>query len=333
MSSASRRLAGRCLFSAPFSFMPDVSEAYRALLPTTFREIWRRDELQADARFTVWVVNPGQGFVVDRDVLAELPRLELLVTPSTGVNHVDLEACGEAGVAVRSLLDDRDGLETIAASAEFTFLLLLNTLRRLDIAVAEVSARRWRQREDLLRGSELQGRRVGLVGLGRIGRRLARYCEAFEAEVRYYDPHVEASRPRRVDSLEELFGGSDAVCVCCALTEETRGLVGGEELRRLPAGGCLVNTSRGEVVDAAALAAVLEERPDLRVGLDVLPGEVRGTHQDTTLLELHDRGRLVVTPHIAGATVESQAKAALIALGLVRQFYGSSSSAGGPVSP
>lgn len=310
-----------CLFSAPFSFLPEeLRERYRALMPTTFREIWDGGEVEPDPTLTAWVVNPGQRFLVDDGILARYPGLEVLVTPSTGRNHLDAGACARRGVAVYSLLDDREGLETVAASAEFTFLLLLNTLRRLDLAVREVSARRWRDREDLMRGHELSGKQVGLVGLGRIGRRLARYCRAFEAEVRYYDPYVKSEEFVSC-SLAELFGDSDIVCVCCGLTQETRGMIDGSLLRRLKRGACLINTSRGEVIAEEDLVEILRTRDDLRVSLDVLAGEVGNVHLRSPLVSLHDEGRVVVTPHIAGATVESQTKAASIVLGLLRQHF------------
>jgi D-3-phosphoglycerate dehydrogenase len=308
----------RGLFSAPFAFLPaDVRREFESIMPTQFREIWDRVDATADPGLTAWIVNPGQRFVVDADVLALYPALRVLVTPSTGLNHVDVRACASRGLPVLSLLDDREGLEEIAASAEFTFLLLLNTLRRLDIATREVSARRWRHREDLLRGHELSGKLVGLVGLGRIGRRLARYCAAFGARVMYHDPHVtESALPAR--PLDALFGECDVVCVCCALTADTEGMITESLLTRLRPGACLINTARGEIVDEKALVAVLAARPDLRVGLDVLPGEVTDTQLASPLLALHDAGRIVITPHISGATLESQTRAARIALGLLR---------------
>lgn len=309
----------RCLFSAPFAFLPaDLCDEYQATMPTCFREIWDRADLAPDPDLTAWIVNPGQRFVVDSDVLAFYPALRVIVTPSTGVNHVDVRACAGRGLPLLSLLDDREGLEEIAASAEFTFLLVLNTLRRLDFATREVSARRWRHREDLLRGYELSGKLVGLIGLGRIGRRLARYCAAFGARVVYHDPYVTTTSPAP-RALDAVFDECDVVCVCCGLTAETQGMITETLLARLKPGACLVNTARGEVVDERALVAVLTARPDLRVGLDVLPGEVTDTHLASPLLALHDAGRIVVTPHISGATVESQSRAARIALGLVRR--------------
>ncbi len=307
-----------CLFSAPFSFLGDLQGEFRRLMPTAFREIWKREELLPDPGLTAWVVNPGQQFHVDGAVLRDLPALSVIVTPSTGSNHLDLKACRERGVAVYSLLDDREGLNEISASAEFTFLLLLNTLRRLDTAIREVSEGRWRDREELLRGYELQGKQVGLVGFGRIGRRVARYCAAFDAQVVYHDPLVVSAAAPAV-SLEDLFSRSDAVCICCSLSRETTGMVTAALLGRLKAGACLVNTSRGEVLVERDLATVLDRRPDLRVGLDVLEGETLGTQDRSPLLRFHRSGQIVITPHIAGATVESQTQAARLALGLLQR--------------
>ncbi len=310
--------AGRCLFSAPFDFLGEVAAAYQALMPTTFKEIWRRDELAPDHGLTAWVMNPGQRFVIDEGVLSLYPALAVLVTPSTGRDHIDVTGCERRGISVYSLLDERPTLSRIAASAEFTFLLLLNTLRRLDLGAAEVSAGRWREREDLLRGHELSGRQVGLVGFGRIGQRVARYCVAFGATAAYYDPYVPAAG-FPAWTLEKVFERSDLVCVCCRLTPETTGMITAALLRRLKPGASLVNTSRGEVIHERELAEVLTERPDLRVGLDVLSGEVTGTQMRSPLLPLHRSGRIVVTPHIAGATVESQRMAARGALDLLRR--------------
>lgn len=318
MIGARRIRTASCLFSAPFSFLGELQEEFRRLMPTAFREIWKREELLPDPSLTAWVVNPGQGFCVDRQALEDFPALSVIITPSTGRNHLDLEACRERRVAVYSLLDDREGLNEISASAEFTFLLLLNTLRRLDLAAREVSEGRWRDREEMLRGHELQGKQVGIVGLGRIGQRIARYCAAFGARVVYHDPAVSPSAISAV-SLEQLFSRSDIVCICCALTPETEGRVTGELLGLLKPGASLVNTSRGEVIDERALAKILEKRTDLRVGLDVLAGEALGKQGQSPLLKFHHSGRIVITPHVAGATVESQTQAARVAFHLLRR--------------
>jgi len=194
-------------------------------------------------------------------------------------------------------------------------------VRRIDFAVKEVSARRMRAREKLLRGYELAGKRVGIIGLGRNGRRLLRYCRAFEALVVYYDPYVNDTTLPRV-KLEELFGTCEAVCVCCTLSGQTQGMVNYDLLRRLPRNAVFVNTSRGEVVAEQDLVRLLGERPDLRVSLDVICGEVDNRHISSPLLPFHDSGQIVITPHIAGATIESQEKAARAALNILKRVLG-----------
>jgi D-3-phosphoglycerate dehydrogenase len=284
-----------------------------------FREAWLPGDLAPDPQITVWVPNPGQNFTVTTEILDLFPALSVIATPSTGRNHIDEAACSRKGVTVFSLQDDRATLDSITASAEFTFLLLLNALRRLDFAVGEVTEDRWRSREDMLRGRELAGMQVGIVGLGRNGGRMARYCQAFEAAVAYYDPYVSKDDLPRWP-LERIFSESQAVVVCCALTTETTDMIGIDLLKTMRQGAVLVNTSRGELIVESELAEVLAERADLRVGLDVIQGEVTNTHGASPLLGYHRSGQIVVTPHIAGATVDSQSKAALGSLNALAGF-------------
>jgi phosphoglycerate dehydrogenase-like enzyme len=311
----------RCLFSAPFDFLPDATlAAYREMMDVEFGEIWLPEELKTRSDITVWVPNPGQNFTVDDAILDRLPSLKVISTPSTGRNHINEPMCRERGVAVFSLQDDRPTLDSIAASSEWTFLLLLNALRRLDFAVNEVTEGRWRTREDMLRGTELSGLQIGIVGFGRNGSRMARYCAAFDATSATYDPYLEDPGVPRW-TLERIFADSDAVVVCCALTPETTGMIGADLLRTMKRDAVFVNTSRGEVVVEQELADVIRERPDLRVAVDVVVGEVTNTHDESPLLPLHREGKMIVSPHIAGATVESQSKAAIGALNALTRFF------------
>lgn len=303
-----------CLFSAPFDFLPEETlDAYRSVMPTTFREIWKLDQLEDVSDVTVWSPNPGQNFVIDDDVLDRMPLLKLISTASTGKNHIDETACARRNIDVYCLLDHRETLESISASPEFTFLLMLNTLRRLDVCMNEVAEGRWRDNEELMRGREMHGKKIGLVGMGRIGRRLKRWCEAFDATVSYYDPYVE-NIDGKVSRLDELFANVDMICVCCYLTSETTNMINGALMGMMKPNACLVNTSRGEVIVEDDLVRFIKDRPDVEVALDVLAGEVTGTHLSSELIALHKTGRIVLTPHIAGASTESQSKAALGAL-------------------
>jgi D-3-phosphoglycerate dehydrogenase / 2-oxoglutarate reductase len=312
---------GHILFSAPHDFLPEeLKSAYEAVMPTEFNVMWTAEDVVEDDRLTVWAPNPGAKFVIDEGILERFPALEVIATPSTGRNHIDLDACARKGIAVYALIDDRETLDRIAGSPEFTFLLLLLLLRRPEVGLGETAARRWRAREDDMRGHELDGMSVGLVGYGRIGHRLARYCQAFNAKVSYTDPYVEDSDIPKT-SIEAIFAESDVVFVCCGLTPETTDMVGGDLFRELKQNAYFINTSRGEVLKEQELADVLDERPDLSVAIDVLAGEVTGTQYVSPLIPFFDSGRILITPHIAGATFESQTKAANGSLRLIRRHY------------
>lgn len=295
------------------------------------REIWHESDLVPDATAVGWITNTGWSFTCGPAHAEMYPNLRVVVTPSTGSDHLRVRELEARGIRVLSLLDDRASLERIAASAEHGFLLLLNGLRRLPAATRAFDQRKWRRdMEDALRGRELQGRRVGLIGFGRIGRRLSRYCDAFGASVGFYDPYVDQGSETSVkfETLEELFDHCDSIVVCCTLNDETSGLVGASLLRRMRPASTLVNIARGEIIDEAALATLVVERPDIQVSLDVLANEPADLQFESPIIPYVDQDRVVVTPHIGGSTVESQSKAALIALRLMDTALRTTSTSG-----
>ena len=308
------------LFSAPHSFLGELKEKYNSILPTDFYEMWDRSDLNSSDKLQVWIVNPGQKFVIDKDIIKLFPNLELIITPSTGKNHIDEQHCKSHRIAVHSLLDVRDTLGTITASSEFTFLLILNALRRSDFAVKEVAENRWRDNEEKLRGYELCGKSIGIIGLGRIGSNIAKWCEAFDAKVSYFDPYVNSARYSSI-SIKNIFSKSDIICVSCTLTEDTKGFINQKLLSQLKHNASLINTSGGEIINEADLIDIINNREDINICLDVLSGEVTNSQFSSPLVELHRKGRITITPHIAGATYDSQIKAAKGALELLKHHY------------
>lgn len=271
----------RLKFTAPRDFDDSVYKKYG--------NYFVMDNMKPD----VWVCDPSAMFIIGARELKRYPGLKILATPSTGTNHIDLDECAKRKVKVISLLDDRKGLETISASSEFTFKLILDALR-------------------MRPARELQGKTVGFVGYGRIGQKVARMCAACDVgRVITYDPAL--SSEYRCDSLEGLFKESDVVVVSCTLNAETKGMITKELIESMKKGAALVNTSRGEVIDEDGLFEVMVKRTDLRVALDVLVNEVHGCAEPIRLQKL---GALI-TPHIAGATYDSRTKAAEIILGLL----------------
>ena len=301
----------KILFSAPFDFFdPEFLAKIKGSFPIEFKQADRFSELSQDEDVTHWIPNPGQNFVAAENVLTVFPNLEAISTPSTGSNHIDLQFFASKGIEVKSLLHNRPRLESIRASSEFTLLLLLSSLRKMDIALKEVDAGRWRHNETAMRGKEVIGKKVGIVGVGRNGGNMRKWLKAMDADVSYYDPYVD-NFPGKLDELNTLFETSDIIVLTVVLNENTKHMIGKEQFNRLKRNAHIVNTSRGEIVDEEALYECLLSREDVSYAADVLCGEVTATQFDSKLLSLRDSGRVIITPHIAGASNESQTKAAV----------------------
>jgi len=219
-------------------------------------------------------------------------------TPSTGTDHVDAGFFERSGVEVYSLTDDREALTEIRASSEFTFMAILMGLRRVDRLIGSTDRRE--------PGHELYEKQVGIIGLGRIGKNIASWCRAFGASYSYHDPYV----MNWGVTLPHLFSSSDIVCITCSLTDETTHMIDRRLLESMKENAVLVNTSRGAVINEADLIDVMRLRPDLTAVLDVLEGELDGRAHESPLYFMKN---VIVTPHVAGHTVESIAKANAIA--------------------
>ncbi len=227
-----------------------------------------------------------------------------IATPSTGTDHIDLEFFRFQDVPVYSLLDDREALSEIHASSEFTFMAILMGLRRIDRLIGSLD------RRDA--GHELYGKWVGIVGMGRNGQNVAKWCLAFGAHVTYYDPYndKEEELPPRRKSLSMVFERSDIVVLTCTYNSETYHMIDKPLMASMVENAVLVNTSRGAVINEKDLIDVLRLRPDLTAVLDVMEGEIDGTAKDSALWYMKNA---IITPHIAGYTHESLAKANAIA--------------------
>jgi D-3-phosphoglycerate dehydrogenase len=280
----------------------------------------RRELLERISAYDVLIVRLQHH--IDRDVFEAGKNLKAIVSATTGLDHIDLESARARNVAVLSLRGEEAFLRTITATAEHTWGLLLAVMRRIPEACEAVRAGTWDR--DALRGHDLAGKRLGIVGLGRLGKQVAVYGSAFGMHVSAYDPHVTdwPSTVARQRSLPELFGQSDIVTIHVHLTAHTLKLIGEAELTALPRGAVLVNTSRGQVLDEAA---VLDALQDGRLGgaaLDVLADERASERcRDNRLINYaRSHHNLVITPHIGGATYEAMGKTEVFMVNKLAQF-------------
>ncbi len=264
----------------------------------------RAELLAALPRYDVLIVRLRHR--IDREIIACGERLRAIVSATTGLDHIAVEAAAARGIAVLSLRGETEFLRTISATAEHTWALLLALIRHLPPAAASVLDGEWNR--DLFRGRELDGKRLGIIGLGRIGRKVARYGEAFGMQVAAFDPTDAEwmNGVERTTTLSELLSQSDALSVHIPLNANTKGLIGAHELSLLPPDAVLINTSRGETIDEAALLAALESNRLAGAALDVIADErePERRRQSPLLAYARTHDNLI----IGGATHESMAR-------------------------
>lgn len=234
------------------------------------------------------------------------PRLRWLCSPTTGHNHIDEAALSARGVRLLSLRGERAFLETIRATPEHTFGLVIALLRRYRRAFDDVAAGKWDR--DACRGDELCGNRVGIVGLGRVGYRLASYFSAFGANITWCDPADVPSLPewQRSPDIHGLIKTSRIVVLCASYRAGQPPVIGRNEVDAME-GRYFINTARGELVDEGALLAAVRSNRLAGVAIDVIADE-NGENRLAEWRALLPGRNLIVTPHIAGATFDSMAR-------------------------
>jgi len=298
--------------------------AARALLEDNFEVIERQDPDHDDNQTLadIEACFAPLGFTFDAARMDRCPKLKAILTNTTGVPHVDMAAAAERGVQVFSLKDEQAFLDTITPTAEHAFGLMLALTRNLPQGFDAVKAGTW-NRFDHGGRAMLSRLSLGIIGLGRLGRKVARYAGAFGMTVNYYDPYVDAPAdgPARYTSLAELVTASDVVTLHAPANEETADLINADVMAHFRPHAVFINTARAELVDEAALLAALVDGRLAGAAVDVLKGEYAPafdplTHPLVQYASAHDN--LIITPHIGGSThdawSETQARVVELAL-------------------
>jgi len=302
----------RVLHIEPLRYGPEARVLLESVARVDYREVGgESDLLEALVKGDYEAVFLRLGVYFGEEMMEACPRLRYLITPTTGLNHIDLEAAERRGIRVLSLRGETSFLESIRSTAEHTMALLLALIRRLPAATRSVEEGHW-EREPFL-GRELSGRCLGIIGYGRLGRLVARYAQAFFLDVLAYDLRDEAfSRlPEGVEkaSLEELLRRSDFVSLHIPGTAENVGFMGADRFAQMKKGAFFINTSRGEVVDEGALLAALQSGHLAGAALDVLAGdsswEGRVPEGHPLVAFAKSNPQLIITPHIGGYARES----------------------------
>jgi D-3-phosphoglycerate dehydrogenase / 2-oxoglutarate reductase len=234
---------------------------------------------------------------VNSDVLAKAPKLRIIGRAGVGVDNVDLPAATEAGVLVMNT----PGGNAVSV-AEHTLALMLSMARSIPQASVSTKAGKWEKKKFL--GNELRGKALGIVGLGAIGREVARRAKAFEMRLLACDPYVSSLAAQDIGvelkTLDALYAESDYLTLHVALTPETDHMLNASAFERMKPGMRIVNCARGELVDTQALQVAVEKGIVAGAALDVFEKEPPG---EDPLFQLEP---VLATPHIAGSTEEAQ---------------------------
>jgi phosphoglycerate dehydrogenase-like enzyme len=280
---------------------PEIVDIARALAPPGFELVVADPgtpafyEAAADAEYYLGLARQMGG-----EFFRSAPKLRLVQLLSAGYDRVDVEAARKARVPVAN-----NGGANAVAVAEHTIMLMLAVLKRLVRFHNEVVAGKWHVGSAAGRVYELSGRTLGIIGLGNIGKKVARRAAAFDMRIRYHDilrlaEHEEDALGVQYALLDELLRAADVVTLHVPLTDGTRGLLGARELALMKPAAIVVNTSRGPVIDEDALYQALKEQRIAAAGLDVMVEEPPApTHPLLTL------PNVTLTPHSAGPTWEN----------------------------
>jgi D-3-phosphoglycerate dehydrogenase len=248
---------------------------------------------------------------VNEKILRSAPKLRVIGRAGVGVDNIDLEAATKAGIAVMNT----PGANAVAV-AEHTLALMLSLARHLSRADCTTRAGKWEKKS--LQGTELRGKTLGIVGLGRIGMEVARRARAFDMKILAHDPFVSATLAReqgiQLAELDQVFAAADYLTLHVGLTPQTGGMINEKSLARMKKGVRIINCARGELLEETAVAAALASKQLGGIALDVFTEE---PPKNSPLLALEN---VIATPHIAGSTNEAQDAVGLQIASQVREY-------------
>ncbi len=241
--------------------------------------------------------------LIDKEVMDACPNLGLICVTATGMNNVDLEYAKQKGIEVKNVAS-----YSTASVAQLTLMLVLNLVGHARYYDSYVKDGGWTTSPMYTHIDkpfwELKGKRWGIIGLGNIGKEVAKIATAFGAHVVYYSTSgANSCSDYEKVSLDMMLESCDIVSIHSPLNEKTKGLIGKEQLMLLKKGAVLINVGRGGIVNEADLLSVLDEK-EIFVGLDVLETEPMKT--DHPLLNAKHPERLMITPHIAWGSIEAR---------------------------
>jgi len=270
------------------------------------------------AKGAVSIIVCRLGYYLNDQFLGDFPKLKYIVSPTTGLNHIDLDYCRAHEIQVVSLKGETEFLDSIRSTSELTLSLILALIRNVVPGVRSVvDSHHWSR--DLFKGREMSALTLGILGIGRIGFHMISYAKTFGMSVLACDPYKEIDYLQddcvKVCSKEKLFSQADIVTLHVDYRPENRGMVSKKEFLCMKQGSYFVNTSRGELVVENDLLWALDKGILSGAALDVLSDEqdIDGLFNKKVLQYAKENTNLIITPHIGGCTIDAMYNTELFA--------------------
>ncbi|MET3028156.1 D-isomer specific 2-hydroxyacid dehydrogenase family protein [Flavobacterium sp. UW10123] len=245
------------------------------------------------------------GFVIDKEILDYANNLKFILTATTGLDHIDVDYFKSIGGEVISLKNEVDFLRSIPSTAEHTWALLLTLLKKIPSSFDHVKKGGWNR--NLFINTNLKEKKIGILGLGRVGIQVADFAKVFGMEIGFFDVKNVESQFLRFNSPEELFNWAEIITIHIPYSVENEKFIDKELLSFVKKGTVIINTSRGGVWDENEIARSIVNGNFSGIATDVLENELNGeTIELNPLVDLARQNyNVIITPHIAGATKES----------------------------
>ncbi len=248
--------------------------------------------------------NPNkQSYIIDSELL-EGTKVKLINTCSTGLSHIDLKFCKNNDIEIFSLTKDYDLINDLPSTSELAFGLMLDLLRNITSSQKHVLKFGWDYTEFI--GRQVKGLKIGIIGFGRLGKLMYKYCKAFEADVKVYDPYIPEFDNQKI---QDFISKCNVISLHVHLSDQTRYMINKDTLSKARKDLIIINTSRGAVVNELDLIRFLDAGLIGGYGTDVLENENDDIRNSKLIQKMKINRNIIITPHVGGMTIEGQTKA------------------------
>ena len=274
----------RILNAEPDGYSREAFGILKSIGQVSERQMSREELLEAVSDYDILIVRLG--LQIDHEIIQRAKKLKVIVTATTGTDHIDLALAAKSGIKVLSLKGEIEFLRSIPATAELTWGLIIALVRNLPGAVRSVKENVW-DRESY-RGFDLSGKTLGILGLGRIGEKVAKYGMAFGMRVIAFDLDNKKRVPgvKMMESMEDLLCETQILTIHLPLNDTTENLMNEQTIAKLPENAWIINTSRGAILNETALINALKSKKIAGAALDVIQNERSMEINDSAVIKI-----------------------------------------------